>query len=155
MHAINQTQDCFYPDVRYPRNIMSYSGVPMSRGIRRGAEVISQYPCQKLSPSHEQICQYICLWSPQIYKGDPRNCAILSWYGAQIGGLQVFPVSKIIMIRLVRMPIYQYQRSAIYWNWVILLQKFAEMAAENSRNAFLCVFIKNLNWPIGFVVTIL
>ena len=45
----------------------------------------------------------ICLllqFSPQIYKGDPRTCAILSQHGAQIGCLRVFPQIKIIVLHM-------------------------------------------------------
>ena len=39
----------------------------------------------------------------QIYSRDSRTCVILIPHGAQIGGLEVFPVNKIIVVRQVRM----------------------------------------------------
>ena len=39
----------------------------------------------------------------QIYRGDPRNCAIFIPYGAQILGFRVFSRIKIIVVHQVRM----------------------------------------------------
>ena len=45
----------------------------------------------------------ILKYKSQIYKGDPRTCAIFIPAWAQIGGLRVFPVIKITVVHQVCM----------------------------------------------------
>ena len=41
--------------------------------------------------------------TPRYAREIPDPAPFLSWHGAQIGGLQVFPVNKIIVVRQVRL----------------------------------------------------
>ena len=45
----------------------------------------------------------IVVSAPQIYKGDPRTCAILCRYGVKIEGIHFFPMIKITVVLQVRM----------------------------------------------------
>ena len=62
----------------------------------------------------DQFKIYLRCWLwPQIYKGDPRTCTILSPHGAQIGSIWVFPVIKITIVCQVHMS----PTSTAVWVW--------------------------------------
>ena len=89
--------------------------------------------CRCLSCS--SLCQPSLL---QIHKGDPRTCAIFIPTWAQIRGLRVFPVIKIIMVRHVHLS----PESTAFraWRWTRIKCRTAWKDRGCSCFAFVFVF---------------